>query len=199
MSILYAFLRRVISPACGYDRIQALFGAEQVRLILTPLLLETGGKAVLDVGAGTGLYRAAVPDAARYIWMDNDLQKWKGFRRKYPSSNAALGDATRICLSSNSVDFAMCVHMMHHLSDLGLALLFGELARVVREKIIFWDPLERPDSLFHRTLWKFDRGSFPRSETALLSAIEANFEVEYVERYKIFHYYLLCVARRKAH
>ena len=195
MHFSYNLLHRAVAKPWVYDRVQMLFGLKQTHQRLAPYLAETHHKTVLDVGAGTGLYRSLVPETARYIWLDIDPEKLKGFQRGHTLHAAVLGDATQLCLHDHSVDFAFCFALSHHLSNQQLTLLFSELARVVREKMIFQDALDCPDSLVSRLLWKYDRGSYPRSAQALCSAIEPWFEVEQTERYTIYHHYILCVGK----
>lgn len=180
-----------------YNQIQMLFGLKETQQRLSPFLAKMHQKIVLDVGAGTGPYRSLLPETARYIWLDIDAGKLKVFQHRRMLPPAVLGDATRLCLHDHSVDYALCIALSHHLSNQQLSCLFSELARIVREKIIFLDALDRPDSLVSRLLWKYDDGSFPRSAAALIAAIEAQFEIEQTEKYKIQHHYLLCIARPK--
>jgi hypothetical protein len=44
-----------------------------------------------------------------------------------------------------------------------------------------------------KLLWQFDLGRSPRSEDELLTALEARFTVEKVERFRVNHDHLLCV------
>jgi ubiquinone/menaquinone biosynthesis C-methylase UbiE len=195
LQFLYKLLHRADAKPWIYDQVQMLFGLKQTHQRLAPYLAETHQKTVLDVGAGTGLYRSLVPKTAWYIWLDIDREKLKGFQRRHTLYAAVLGDATQLCLHDHSVDFAFCIALSHHLSDQQLTRLFSELARVVREKMIFLDALDYPDSLISRLLWKYDRGSYPRSAQALCSAIESWFEIEQTEHYTIYHHYILCVGK----
>lgn len=198
MHFPYGLLDHVVISPWVYDQIQMLFGLKQTQQHLAPYLAETHQKTVLDVGAGTGPYLSLVPETGRYIWLDIDSEELGVFQRRQTPHAAVLGDATRLCLHNHSVDYGLCVALSHHLSDQQLSRLFSELARVVREKMIFLDALDCPDALVSRLLWKCDRGHFPRSAASLLSAIEVQFEIEQIEQYRIQHHYLLCIAQPKA-
>lgn len=193
--MLTRLLHRLVSSPWIYDRVQYLLGFEQTCRRLEPHLAQTDGQIVLDVGAGTGNFAPLLPGSATYLWLDNDPQKLQGFKTKWPSGLAILGDATRICLSDKSVDYALCIALSHHLSDIELPLLFSELARVIRHKLVFLDPVEYKESKISNLLWKYDRGSYPRSVQALCSAIKPWFEIKQTERYAIYHHYMLCVGR----
>lgn len=67
-----------------YDRVQGFFGLKQARERLAPYIADACGKRILDVGAGTGLYRSLAPSTATYIWVDIDWTKLEGFRRRTP-------------------------------------------------------------------------------------------------------------------
>jgi pyridine nucleotide-disulfide oxidoreductase family protein len=198
-SALLGLVHWLVAKPWLYNVAQNLAGAETVRRHLRPRLQETGGKLVLDVGAGTGLYLSCFPPSARYIWLDPDPQKLDGFRAAPDGARRALlGDATCLGLRRDAVDFAVCTNVTHHLDEKQLAQCVDELARVVRGKLILHDAVKtaRPVS---RLLWRLDRGSHPRTRETLLAAIERRFAIEQVERYSTWHEYLLLVAVPRAH
>ena len=129
---------------------------------------------------------------ATYIWLDNDPVKLDGFLAKGNSrSFAMLADAPRLAVRDRGVDYVVCVDVAHHLTDDQLAGMMGEFARVVRRQVIFVDALKRQDSAVSRFLWGLDRGSHPRTDAEFLTALGRTLRVE---RFTIFHSYLLCVA-----
>jgi hypothetical protein len=83
------------------------------------------------------------------------------------------------------------------LTDHQLSSALGEVARVCRQKLIFLDAVRQDTSAISNFLWKYDRGSHPRTASALRSSIAHNFAIEYEERYSIYHYYWLCTAKPK--
>jgi len=200
------FLRRLsdtltFSPKI-YDRIQYLAGFPAIIPLLNPYLSEIAGRSLLDVGAGTGLYMPLFPPTTRYIWSDIDPKKFEGFRsreltRSSENTYGIMSDSTMIALGDKTVDFALCAALSHHLADEVLALLFKELARVVRKKLIFIDAVKSP-KLLSKMLWAIDRGAFPRKEASLRSAIERYFDIESLKPYKVYHQYIMCVGTPKA-
>jgi ubiquinone/menaquinone biosynthesis C-methylase UbiE len=194
--LLFQFLHRMVANPWVYDRVQYLLGFKQTCRRLAPYLTQTNGQIILDVGAGTGNYSGLVPRSATYLWLDNDSLKLQGFKAKWSSDPVAmLCDATRICLKDKSVDYALCIALAHHLSDHELLLLFCELARVIRLRLIFLDAVEHRESKISNLLWKFDRGSYPRSVQALCLEIDPWFEREQTECYTIYHRYFLTIGR----
>lgn len=160
-------------------------------------LQQMENQIVLDVGAGTGNYASILPPSVTYLWLDNDTQKLRSFKKKWPAGLATIGDATQIGLKDKSVDYVFCVDLSHHLSDLELPLLFAEIARISKQKFIFLDAVKYKKSVISNLLWKVDRGSYPRSDEMICSFIERWFELEQIEHYTIYHRYLLCVGRPK--
>ncbi len=187
-----------VSDGRVYDLVQSLLGRSLAAGRLRRCVERTAGASVLDLGAGTGHVRELVPASAKYLALDCDLQKVSRFRAKYPLAPAVLSDATRLCIKDKSVDYATCVAVAHHLSDLELQLLFSETARVVRERLIFLEALRCDASWISRLLWKYDRGSYPRTVDELRSALERWFKIENSEVYAIHHQYLLCTAIPKS-
>lgn len=191
-------LHQVASDPWVYDQIQMFFGCREIRHQLAPHLINGGGKIVIDIGAGTGLYRVSIPQTAHYIWSDIDQKKLKGFRRrKLLVDDALLGGATQLCMPDQSVDIALCVNLLHHLPDAALKTLWCELARVVREKVVFVEPLHFPDSIISRMLWRYDRGSFPRSLEDHLSFIKPRFSILQIKQFKTYHHFALGVLQPK--
>jgi len=179
-----------------YDLVQWAVGAAKVRARLIPLLTGPENQIVLDVGAGTGTLRALLPENCRYIWMDNDLQKLRGYRARR-GDRAVLGSALHLALASNSVDQALLVAVSHHLGDSEFRQTLQEIARVVRHKLVFLDPIDCPARPVSRLLWSIDRGSFPRSQEVLRRFLEEYYVLEQAEVFTVLHRYFVCVARPK--
>ena len=190
-------LHRIVANPWVYDHFQKFMGREQTLRRLKPYLADSGGRVVLDVGGGTGSVETIVPPSATYISLDNDWQKHQGLKRKWPAALSIQGDATSICLQNKSVDYAMCIALTHHLTDDQLPLLFKELARVVKCKLIFLDPVKSEGSIISGILWRYDRGAYPRSAEALKMILERYFEIEEIEQYTLQHTYILCSAKPK--
>ncbi len=165
--------------------------------ICSPSFEGLDGESVLDVGAGTGNYNKIMPAGIGYIWLDSDPQKLRGFRAKRLPGMMILGDAARIPLRDRSVDVALCFAMSHHLTDEEVSALFRELARLCRKTVIFMDAVDEPGSFASRLLWKYDRGSRPRTVATLRELITGSFNLTYTEQFKIYHSYVLWVGEPK--
>ena len=175
-----------------YDLTQKLAGVGQVQERMRPYLAGAANAVVLDVGSGTGLHRPVIPASAKYIGLDIDPLKLAGLQaRQIEPFGIVLGDGTHLCLKEDSVDVALCVFLGHHLNDAQVEQLMSELSRVVRGHLLFLDPLLRPDSLMSSTLWRYDRGSYPRALHEWREILDRWFEVEADEVFAIRHHYLL--------
>jgi ubiquinone/menaquinone biosynthesis C-methylase UbiE len=193
--VFQRLLHRIVAKPAVYDFVQWVCGAEHSHRKLRALTIDARDCLILDVGAGTGNGQLVIPEGVRYLWLDDDRQKLTGVGQRGSCFSAVLASATAIPLASKSVDIALCIAMSHHIDDIGILDLFGELARVCRERLIFLDPVLSPKSLVSRVLWKYDRGSHPRSAAALRSLVHERFEITHDEEYTLYHRYWLCAAK----
>jgi SAM-dependent methyltransferase len=179
-----------------YDLVQWVAGAAKVRAQLIPLLTGAENRIVLDVGAGTGALRDFLPEHCRYIWMDNDPQKLRGFLRRR-GDWAVLASALRLPLAPASVHQTLCVAVAHHLDDAQLRQALQEIAGVVQHTLVFLDPIDCPRRLLSRLLWSVDRGAHPRSQDVLRRFLEERFVLEQARVFTVLHRYFVCVAKPK--
>jgi len=178
-----------------YDAIQVLAGRHVAQRRLRHAISSVGNQKVLDVGAGTGSLAPLLPPDAVYWALDNDPAKLRRLSIKVPYAHCVLGSALEIQLPDRAVDWTVCIAVAHHLDDGELPQLFAELARVTRHRLVFLDPLWTSKRGIARLLWRYDRGSHPRSAETLLSALSEHFEIEQVERFRVLHEYILCSSR----
>jgi SAM-dependent methyltransferase len=193
--MLERFCHKVVSDYRLYDLVQQAAGAGQVRARLRPLLDGAENQSVLDIGAGTGALRPYLPRSSQYIWVDNDPAKLRGYQSR-GGGLALVGSVFELGLAPKSVDQALCIAVAHHLADGELSRAFREIARVVKRRLIFLDPLDCP-RLMSRMLWSIDRGSFPRSAEVLQRFLEESYVLEQAEVFTVLHRYFVCVATPK--
>jgi methyltransferase family protein/18S rRNA m6A1832 methyltransferase subunit Trm112p-like protein len=175
-----------------YELHQAYGGGRPIAAQVKRQLEDLGGVTLLDIGAGTGMVGGLVRPETRYVWLDNDRLKLRGLLAKGLDCSAVLGDAARLPFASDAADWTVMVEVSHHLPDGALKACLEEAARVTRDRFLFVDALRGP-RLRSRLLWQLDLGRFPRSEDELVGALEASFELERVERFRVNHDHLLCV------
>lgn len=186
-------LHRIVARPGVYDAIQRIAGLEQTRKRLRPFLQYTAG-LVVDIGAGTGSFLDLLPLPDRYVWLDNDPVKLKGFKSKHSAALAVLGDASRMPIRDQSAELVLCVAVSHHLTDGEFDSFLADAARISRRGMIFVDATRHPHSLVSWLLWKYDRGSNPRLVGQMRRMIQQHFNIEFEECYRTFHRYFLCAA-----
>jgi ubiquinone/menaquinone biosynthesis C-methylase UbiE len=192
-------LHAVVARPAAYDAVQFAAGAALVRRRLARLVPPLpGGAVVIDVGAGTGLYRTIWPSAGvRYVCLDLDELKLRGFRARH-SDAAVRGDAARLPFAAGCADAVACTLMSHHLDEDQLTAMLREVARVLKPggTLLFADPLWRPARLPGRLLWRYDRGAHPRTAEALRGRIAEHLRINRWIEFALWHRYAACAAVR---
>ncbi len=123
-------------------------------------LSELRASTVLEIGAGTGNYTAELlSHGFKVVAVERSAEMLQRGRFKV-SARWIAGDALRLPLKDASVDAAVGVNVLHHLSDLGAALV--ELRRVVKRGAVVQAVVR--ENL--ETLWY--RHYFPEMDEILL-------------------------------
>jgi hypothetical protein len=63
-------------------------------------------------------------------------------------------------------------------------------------RFVFLDALERPDRWISRFMWSLDRGAGPYAAESLRALLSRHFEIESLDRFTIYHEYLLASLRK---
>jgi ubiquinone/menaquinone biosynthesis C-methylase UbiE len=192
--VLKEVLWRIASLPWVYDQIQFMAGTRSVyRRIAYQAATLAPDSLVLDLGGGTGLYREAWAAARIYMNLDLDMLKLQRCVRKTRDSNPILADGTCIPFRDNSIDVVICVGVSHHLSDRALEEMIHESCRVLRigGTLLLLDAVWAPERYLGKLIWKYDRGSYPRTAEYLHSVISQQFRIIYSERYAVYHEYVL--------
>ena len=182
-----------------YDQVQLLAGARYVhRRLAAQIAPPNSASLVLDLGGGTGMVRGLWPPTCTYVCLDIDMLKLQGFLNRHPDGIALVADAARTPLESGSVDVVLCTFLSHHIPDELLTQLISESMRVLKNtgKFIFIDAIWEPTRWAGRLLWKYDRGSYPRTAETLYSAISNHCAIIHWEHFAVYHEYVLCVATK---
>ena len=192
-------LHRIAAHPWVYDRIQALAGQKQTLQRISKQTTALHPETVVDVGGGTGIWRKLWPAGCRYVCLDIEMPKLKGFRSKVPFGLAVLSDATCMCIASESTDVVTCVAVAHHLTDAMLDQIFEEALRVLRVggHLILLDPVLNRERLIGRILWRLDRGSYPRAAEELRKKMEGGFKIVHWEKFAIYHEYVFGIGVKR--
>jgi len=185
-------LQRMAAHPWVYDRIQILAGQKQTLHRISKQTASLRPETVVDVGGGTGIWRGLWPAGCRYVCLDVEMPKLKGFRSRVPAGLAVLSDATRMSIATGSADVVMCMAVMHHLTDAMLDKVYVEALRILKGggQLILLDPVLNRELLMGRILWKLDRGSCPRSAEELHKRLESKFKIVHWEKFAIYHEYV---------
>ena len=198
--MLPEILHRIVAHPRVYDIVQNLAGtAELDRRVGDVVGAMAGRPVILDVGGGTGLPTSLWPAGPTYLCVDIDPVKLAGFRQKHTAGTPVRGDGTHLPVRTASVDVVVCKNVSHHLSDSDLPRLFRECARVLKAggRMLFIDAVVAPERWRSRVLWRYDRGSRPRTVEALRQAMAAEFQITEWDVFTIHHRYLFGAGVRK--
>ncbi len=195
--MIVRFLHWAASHGWVYDRIQSIFGAKTVYSEVAKRIRTGRNPVVLDIGAGTGTLLRYLTGDCRYICFDLEAPKLAAFRGKFPTGMALLGDASALPVSDQSVDFAVCTMVAHHLPREVFRQLLGECRRVLRPEgcFVFLDWLRPTTRIPSRILCALDRGAHPYSLDELDSLIQERFTVTSSGRFAVYHEYVVMVLR----
>ena len=194
--MLTELLHRAAANPFVYDTIQVLAGAAPLDRRLAANLGDLAPRpTILDVGGGTGIPPSLWPAGTTYLCLDLDPLKLAGFRHKKRPGIALRADATRLPIRARSVDLVVCKNVGHHLSDSQLPVLFRESARVLKRggQMLFIDAILAPERWRSRLLWRYDRGSHPRTAETLRDTMASEFDLAHWEDFAIHFRYVLGV------
>ncbi len=127
-----------------------LFG--QAFVLPALLALSPAGRTVADLGCGTGQTLAQLaPVACAAIGVDREPRMLDVARARVPDVQLKRGELHALPLDSDSIDAAICMLVLHHVTELAPALL--EVARVLRPggHLVIVDMIEHArDAARHR-------------------------------------------------
>jgi SAM-dependent methyltransferase len=193
--MLKAVAHAIMSHPRLYQIVQVLLGQRRSMRQLRNVLDGLPSGRTLDIGSSAGaLGRRLVDDA---VGLDIDVLPLLEMKRAMRAARAAGGDAAALPFANGAFDLSLCIAVSHHLDDRSFDQALSEIGRVTRGRFVFLDAL-RTSRLIGRILWRYDRGSHPRSRAELLSALEKWFTIERTIDYGYLHDYVICVARPRA-
>lgn len=189
-----SIIERMLGSPMLYDRVQKIFGLDELRRRVAPALARLEPGVLIDVGAGTANFYPIVPSGIEYVAVDVDRRKLELAEEKFPGIRTVHASGTGLPFDDAAIDHALCVNVTHHLLDDELDGLVSELARVTRTSLVFVDAL-RVSRLASRLLWHIDRGSHPRPLDSVRAALGRRFVVDELDVFTIHHTYVMVVAR----
>ncbi len=190
--MLKRFVTVLASRPWIYDVIQSLAGQGHVARQLRFALEGLPSGRVLDVGSAAGGFAGRL--GLEPVCVDIDPRPLTSLRRRGKAAHAVAGDAALLPFADESFDLTLCVAVSHHLDDSALCRVVAELSRVTSGHLVFLDAVRNNGRPLSRWLWRYDRGSHPRTREALVAALEAEFELRPVVEFSLYHQYILCIA-----
>lgn len=162
--------RKLLGHPFVYDQVRPRVVGGIDMQPLYDLLGRDGGRAVLDVGCGTGDALRHLPDVERYLGVDTDPVAIEAARRRF-GDRPNVRFECRHLHALDVVDFAptgvVLSGVLHHLTNaeaegvFRLALGSPSLVRIVTADIVFL-----PGKLFNNVLAMMDRGRHCREPDA---------------------------------
>lgn len=143
--------------------------------------LSPGGLDILDVGCSTGTCSGQIIDLERNRLLGVDIEPAYVARAAavYPGGNWIAMDARNMGLRDSSIDVAMFVGVLHHMSDDLIRDCVRDIRRVLRPGgvMLVAEPVFTPGKWLSNALLHLDRGKYIRDADGYLDLLEG-FTVE---------------------
>ena len=172
---------RLLEGATPYAVLQSALGAPRVQRALAERFLQPQpGMRVLDVGAGTGALRAALPEC-EYTALEPNSAYVKTMRDRFQGSDVTVIEGTTSAMRGIKGEFDRIVMMalLHHLDDATATEAF----RLAASLLAPGGAVVTMDNCFHagqarvaRILTKMDRGANVRDVAAYGALAEPSFD-----------------------
>jgi len=150
----------------------------RVRPISEALELKADEK-LLDAGCGFGVFvrHASHCDYTGIDIDDTRIQWAKSKIGETPHRRFLTSGITRTPFASKSFDTALGYGLLHHLTDNDAKTAVAELSRIVKNKIVFSEPVYSRYHWINNLLCKMDQGPFVRTQEAYLVLCETALKI----------------------
>ncbi len=162
---------------------RALANGPQARREVEAALAADASERVLDLGCGTGGFCRVT--RGEYLGIDLSPSyvafarwRWGSSRRRFAVLDLAALEA------SERFDGAIMVNCLHHLPDDAATAIFGQLARLVRRRLVVVDADPDASGWLQRFFLSHDRGEHVRPAVAQRRLLEPHFRVTAVRHFR---------------
>ena len=116
---------------------------------------------------------------------------------KFRDARPLQGDATCLPVRDGVADVVALSSVTHHLTDPQLDSVFSEAARVLRPGGVLFvcDAVWSPSHRAGRLLWRYDRGSHPRTTEQIDAALTRTFRVVQKSEFSVVHAFAAFLCR----
>lgn len=146
----------------------------RVRPIVRALDMKPGEK-ILDAGCGYGFF-VKYCAGCDYTGIDIDDSRIRWAKERIGENDQrrfVTSGITRTHFPAKSFDTALGYGLLHHLGDDDAKKAVAELARLVKNKIVFSEPVYSKYHWINNILCKMDQGPYVRTREAYLRICEA--------------------------
>jgi len=175
-------IRSILSSATMYENFQRLMGKTALRDEFTEKYIRpTSDMRLLDVGCGPGDMAPHVRPAT-YVGVDMSQKYIDAASERY-GDDGSFHCVPLEALDADQTDFdvAICVGVLHHLTDAVVESMAAEVARRLRPggRFIALEPHFHDDQhVVSKTLISMDRGQNVRTQDEYESLLTKHFDVE---------------------
>jgi ubiquinone/menaquinone biosynthesis C-methylase UbiE len=134
------------------------------------------GERLLDIGCGTGI--GARLAGSLYVGVDTSLDYLRFGRRVWPDFSFVVMRAPQFAFVDGAFDRAVVINTLHHLDDESVDCLFGQVARVVRKRVVVVEPALEHANPLESFLLRHDRGLYIRARAAWRALLARHWEID---------------------
>lgn len=118
------------------------FAASRIKFVQQYIKISQYDTKLLDVGCGNGYFTIAWAEICDTTGLDYS----KKMLENNPHRQLVRGDVNNLPFADNSFDIVFCSNLLHHLDDVGKALI--EMKRVAKRYVIISEPNRNNPLLF---------------------------------------------------
>ncbi len=148
--------------------------------LIQSTFFDDAGKAILDIGCGTGAFAPLFLKSA-YYGIDI-APHYIAYAQQHKKGNFKVMDATRLEFPDEMFDYALIMAVLHHCDSAAVQQILQEMRRVLKIRgkalIIEVSHSTALDNAVFRFLRKFDKGDYIRSPREYAQFIVPYFKIE---------------------